>query len=140
MKRGRLKRKRGVTLVVIDKGLLKELLESAEALHPREVILVLRGKIEQGEGERKINVTDYLIPPQAIHGISSSAFNPHMIPIDFSIVGTMHSHPSGVLLPSITDLNFMVGFFAVIVVPPYRDPRDVATFDRRGEPVHLVVE
>ncbi len=140
MKRGRLKRKRGVTLVVIDKGLLKELLESAEAFHPREVILVLRGKIEQGEGERKINVTDYLIPPQAIHGISSSAFNPHMIPIDFSIVGTMHSHPSGVLLPSITDLNFMVGFFAVIVGPPYRDSRDVAAFDRRGEPVHLVVE
>ena len=45
----------------------------------------------------------------------SSHFNPYFLPIDFSIIGTVHSHPSGVLKPSIADLNHGYGKIMLIM-------------------------
>ncbi|MFQ5710747.1 MAG: Mov34/MPN/PAD-1 family protein [Candidatus Geothermarchaeales archaeon] len=127
-------------IVEIDGDLLQELLENARVIHPREVILILRGKIKRKRGMRRVSISDYLLPPQALHGTSSSSFNLHMLPLDFSMVGTLHSHPSGLLEPSVTDLNQMVGLFAVIVAPPYRGVGDVAVFDRMGRPQTIEVK
>jgi len=53
-------------------------------------------------------------------------------------VGTAHSHPSGDLTPSPTDLNRFLGRVMVIVGFPYRE-EDVAVYDGRGRRVGLRV-
>src|SRR3989337_2264274 len=85
------------TKVTMPRELLEMIQESARHLHPRETILLLRGKASKDV----INVSDVLVPPLATYGRSFSAFPAHMLPIDFSIVGAAHSHPSGNLKPSV---------------------------------------
>lgn len=87
-KNGRRKSKQAT--VYVDFEVLKEILEIVKHSHPREIILLLRGRSKKNE----IHVTDYLVPPFAIGGRWFSHFNPYFSPMDFSIVGTAHSHPS----------------------------------------------
>jgi proteasome lid subunit RPN8/RPN11 len=101
----------------------------AQMLHPREAILLLKGKVDK----HRISVNDTLIPPLATHGNTFSTFPLHMLPIDFSIVGVAHSHPSGVLRPSVTDLNKFYGRIMVITAYPYRSEKNLAIFDREGK-------
>jgi len=98
-------------------------------LHPREAILLLKGKT----GKRGILVNDTLIPPLATHGNTFSAFPLSMLPIDFSIVGVAHSHPSGTLRPSVTDLNKFYGRIMVIAAYPYQSKENIAVFDPEGK-------
>jgi proteasome lid subunit RPN8/RPN11 len=62
-----------------------------------------------------------------------------MLPMDFSIVGTVHSHPSGNLTPSHTDLNHVFGSVLMIVGFPFTDERNVAVYSRNGEKLTLQV-
>ena len=55
-----------------------------------------------------------------------------MLPLDTSILGIAHSHPNGVLRPSLEDLNHYYGRLMIIVGPPYESEKDVALFDREG--------
>jgi proteasome lid subunit RPN8/RPN11 len=97
--------------------------------HPREGILLLRGKVDK----EKIVVSDTQIPPFATHGHSFSSFPLYMLPIDFSIVGVAHSHPSGASRPSTMDLNKFYGRIMTIIAYPYQTKRDIAVFDREGK-------
>ena len=98
-------------------------------LHPREAILLLKGKVDK----HRILVNDTQIPPLATHGNTFSTFPLHMLPIDFSIVGVAHSHPSGALRPSVTDLNKFYSRIMVITAYPYRSEKNVAMFNREGK-------
>jgi len=104
-------------------------------LHPREAILLLKGKVDKN----RIMVNDTQIPPLATHGNTFSTFPLHMLPIDFSIVGVAHSHPSGALRPSVTDLNKFYGQIMVITAYPYRSEKNLAIFDREGKPLKYEV-
>jgi len=123
------------THVTIKKEMLEMLLESAKALHPRETIVLLRGKANKDA----IDVSEVLIPPLAMYGKSFSSFPPHMLPIDFSIIGIAHSHPSGGLRPSVEDVNHPFGRIAVIVASPYKGQEDVAAYDRDGKRLTMLV-
>jgi len=103
-------------------------LEYARTCHPREGVLLLRGRVDEG----RVLVEEVEVPPFSVHGLGFSSFPLHMLPIDFSIVGTAHSHPSGILRPSITDLNRFYGRIMVIVAYPYASERHIAVFDRKG--------
>jgi proteasome lid subunit RPN8/RPN11 len=120
--------------LVMGRGVLEALLESARQLHPRETLLLLRGR---RRGER-VEVTEFLLPPFAQRGRGFVGFSPHDLPLDPSLVGTAHSHPSGDLTPSPTDLNRFLGRVMVIVGFPYRE-EDVAVYDGRGRRVGLRV-
>lgn len=104
-------------------------------LHPREAILLLRGKV----AKHRIVVNDTLIPPLATHGNTFSTFPLHTLPIDFSIVGVAHSHPSGALRPSVTDLNKFYGRIMVIIAHPYQSEKNIAIFDQEGKPLKYEV-
>jgi len=114
--------------ILIKRVVIESILSYAQMLHPREAVLLLKGKVNK----HRIVVKDTQIPPLATHGNTFSAFPLHMLPIDFSIVGVAHSHPSGALRPSITDLNKFYGRVMVIVAYPYRSEGDMALFDREG--------
>jgi proteasome lid subunit RPN8/RPN11 len=121
------------TTVSISQDLLQTVLECAKNVYPREIILLLRG-------ERKkdlIAVTELLVPPLANYGQGFANIRLHMLPMDFSIVGTAHSHPSGNLTPSDTDLNHFFGTILMIAGSPYTDEKNVAVYDRSGEKLAL---
>lgn len=121
--------------VVIRKEQLEFIFESARRLHPRETILLLRGK----SNKEAINISEVLVPPLAVHGRGFSGFPSHMLPMDFSIVGTAHSHPSGNLKLSVGDLNFAMGRVILIVAFPYHDLDNAATYGRDGEKLELEI-
>jgi len=58
---------------------------------------------------------------------------------DFSLVGTVHSHPSGDNSPSDVDLNYFFGRILMIVGYPYEGAGCVAVYDSNGDRVPLQV-
>jgi len=118
--------------VTISRKLLLSILRSARASYPRETVLLLRGR---SKGE-KIEVTDILIPPLATHGRGFAAFPLHLLPIDFTLVGSVHSHPSGVLEPSVGDLNRRFSKVTMIVAYPFQE-QNVGVFNDAGKRITL---
>jgi len=115
--------------IVFDSKVVDSLLSYSRILHPREGVLLLRGKVDK----EKIVVSDVEIPPFATHGQTFTSFPLHTLPIDFSIIGVAHSHPSGALKPSTTDLNKFYGRIMVIIAYPYQTQQDMMVFDREGK-------
>ncbi|KYH39595.1 MAG: hypothetical protein AYL31_009280 [Candidatus Bathyarchaeota archaeon B26-1] len=121
--------------VVVNRSVIRSILDYAKACHPKEGILLLKGSLSKN----RITVNEVEIPPLAVHGFGFSNFPLHMLPLDFSVVGTAHSHPSGVLRPSITDLNKFYGRIMIIAAYPYRSEENVAVFDREGRLIEYEV-
>jgi proteasome lid subunit RPN8/RPN11 len=121
--------------VFIDRELVNMILDGAKRLYPRESFLLLRGKKIKNE----IKVSDILVPPLANYGRGFAQFQLHRLPMDFSIVGTVHSHPSGNPNPSSTDLNHMIGRVLMIMAYPFADERNIAVYDCDGKRVRLRV-
>ena len=121
--------------VSIPSELLETILEGAKQLYPRESFLLLRGKKSKGI----ISVSDLVVAPFAVHGNGFASYSPHMLPMDFSVVGTVHSHPSGNVQPSHVDLNHMMGRVLMIVGYPFADERCVAVYNSNGEKLALHV-
>lgn len=121
------------TTVSISHELLQTILEGARRLYPRETILLLRGKRKKN----LVTVSEFVVPPFATHGRNFANIPLHMLPMDFSIVGTVHSHPSGNLTPSSGDLNHFFGTILMIVGFPYVNERNVAAYNCDGEKLTL---
>ncbi len=121
------------TDVVMSRNLLEAIFENARSVYPRETILLLRGKISR----EKIEITDIIIPPLATHGKGFSGFPTYMLPMDFSLIGSVHSHPSGMAIPSVADLNRSFGRVMMIVAYPFLGKENVAVYSRSGEPFTL---
>ena len=62
-----------------------------------------------------------------------------MLPMDFSIVGTVHSHPSGNINPSNVDINHFFGRVLMIVGFPFASEENVAVYDSKGEKLQFQV-
>jgi len=120
--------------VYVAGGLLAEMLSFARDRHPREAVLLLRGRT----AKEAITLTDYLFPPFATTDSISASYPIHMLPIDFSIVGTAHSHPSGSLDMSPTDMNNMYSRISIVIAHPY-GPGDVAAYNKQAERVPIRV-
>ena len=123
------------TRVVIKKELLDMILEGAKRLHPKETIVLLRGKTNR-DG---VTVSGVLIPSLATYGKGFSSFPTHMLPMDFSIVGVAHSHPSGSLEPSVEDQNLSMGRIMLIVGFPYRGKENIGVYSRKDGSLSLEV-
>ena len=119
--------------VLVDRELLQTVFEGARRLYPKEMILLLRGK----KKKNLVKVSELVVPPLATYGSNFANIPLHMLPIDFSIVGTVHSHPSGNLTPSTADLNHVFGIILMIVGFPFADERNVAVYNRNGEKLTL---
>jgi len=105
-------------------------------MYPRETILLLRGKAEKDQ----ILISEILIPPLASHGRGFSGFSNVMLPMDLSVMGVSHSHPSGALKPSTQDLNHFYGRVMVITAHPFQSYNDIAVFNGNGDKIpHEVI-
>jgi proteasome lid subunit RPN8/RPN11 len=84
-------------------------------------------------------VTDVLVIPGTESNPVSATVKSNMIPNDMRAVGSVHSHPNGVLRPSDADLaTFGSGEVHIIIGYPYRRS-DWRAFDREGQPRSLEV-
>jgi proteasome lid subunit RPN8/RPN11 len=115
--------------------LLEAIFEGAKRLYPRETILLLRGK----KSKDVISVEELVVPPLATYGNGFANIPLHMLPMDFSIVGTVHSHPSGNLTLSDVDFNHFFGRILMIAGFPFANQKNIAVYNSHGEkvPFHI---
>lgn len=116
-------------------------LEASAETHPDEYMGMLRGEDahELGLDRDGTVVTDVLVIPGTESGPVSATVRTSMIPNDLKGVGSIHSHPNGVLKPSDADLRtFGRGTVHLILGAPY-DRESWRAFDSRGEPRELDV-
>ncbi len=119
----------------ISSKLLDSIFEGAKRLYPKETLLLLRGK----KSKEGIRVSDIVVPPLAVHGYGFANLPFHMLPMDFSVVGTVHSHPSGNLNPSNVDLNHFFGRVLMIVGFPFASIQNVGVYDSKGKKIQVKV-
>jgi len=114
---------------------LQAILEGARRLYSKETILLLRGEKKKDF----VKISELVVPQLATYGAGFANIPLYMLPMDFSIVGTVHSHPLGNLTPSATDLNRSFGVILMIVGFPYANERNAAVYNRNGEKLTLKV-
>lgn len=116
----------------IDRGVLEMVNESAKDTYPNEFVATMRA--EEGV------ITELLLLPGTIQGTRSGVLLLHMLPIDFSVVGTIHSHPSYSNHPSEADLALFgrFGNTHVIICLPY-DLTSWKAYDYNGKEIELEV-
>ena len=102
--------------------------------HPDEAILILRGKSKKGN----VVIDSLVIPPFSETGPDFAGFPSSFLPFDASYVGLVHSHPSGSVKPSVTDLHNFFGLVSLIVKSPYEND-DIFAWDRDGKSIELTV-
>jgi len=97
----------------IKKTCLDLILESAKSSYPKEFGGLLRA--------RGATITEVMLLPGTVQGDTHAIFNFAMLPIDFSIVGTVHSHPSYNATASSADRHLFskYGRVHIIVAMPF---------------------
>jgi len=123
------------TTVHIPSNILDAIYAGAKELYPRESFLMLRGR----KNKSVIQITDLVLAPFAVHGEGFAHFNPYMFTGDYSLVGTVHSHPSGNISPSDTDLNYFFGRVLMIVGYPFEGKSCIAAYDSEGDKIPIEI-
>lgn len=95
----------------ITRKCLDLVIESSKSNYPQEFGALLR--VDRVE---KHTIIEVVLLPGTISGDSHAIFHLHMLPIDYSIVGTVHSHPSSVLRPSDADLDLFSHFGKIHII------------------------
>jgi len=116
----------------IRRKTLRMILEASKDTYPKEFAAILRA--EEGV------ITELLLLPGTISGDVHAVFQLHMLPIDFSVVGTIHSHPSGNFRPSEADLQLFSHFGRIHIIAgrPYTED-SWSAYDHYGKPWKLEV-
>jgi len=124
--------------VSMNQELLDAIFDGAKHLYPRETILMLRGK----KVKDTIRINDLVIPPLANYGHGFANYQLHLLPMDFSLIGTVHSHPSGNITPSDVDFNHFFGRILMIVGFPFAGVQNVAVYNACKEklPIEVTME
>ncbi len=116
----------------IKKRTLRMILEASKSSYPNEFGALLRAE--------KGIIHELILVPGTESGERSALFKLHMMPLDFTIVGTVHSHPSGAIYPSGADLELWrrYGWVHIITGNPF-GREDWRCFTVSGEPRELKV-
>ena len=116
----------------IKKRTLRMILEASKSQYPNEFGALLRAE--------KGIIHELILLPGTESGETSALFRLYMLPVDFTIVGTVHSHPSGAVYPSDADLQLWrnFGWMHIITGSPF-GRNDWACFTTSGEQRNLKV-
>ncbi|MGA8536158.1 MAG: Mov34/MPN/PAD-1 family protein, partial [Thermoplasmata archaeon] len=85
-------------------------------------------------------ISELMLVPGGTAGRRHANFHLYMLPADLSVVGTVHSHPSGALHPSEADLRLFRnwGRRHIIIGSPF-SPGSWRAYDGNGAPISLQV-
>jgi len=119
----------------ITKKCLDLIIESAKSSYPKEFGALLRV-----DSKDRFTINELVLLPGTISGDSHAIFRLHMLPVDFSIVGTIHSHPSPVPYPSKADLELFRkhGKIHIIAAKPY-DYNSWRVYDHNGLKIDIKI-
>lgn len=95
----------------ITRKCLDLIFESSKSNYPQEFGALLR--VDRVD---KNTIIEVVLLPGTISGDSHAIFHLHMLPIDYSIVGTVHSHPSSIARPSDADLDLFNHFGKIHII------------------------
>jgi proteasome lid subunit RPN8/RPN11 len=132
---------RSSELLGIAAETLEFIMRASEQTHPNEYMGFLRADEAATLGLNRSGqvITDVLVIPGTESDSSSASVKTIMQPNSIQTVGSVHSHPNGVLRPSDADLmTFGKGEVHIIVGAPYGDG-DWQAFDTNGDPTSLDV-
>ena len=123
----------GTTPRAITRAALESALASARSAYPNEFGGVLRA-------EPPGVISELLLVPGGTAGRRHANFHLYMLPADLSVVGSVHSHPSGALHPSDADLQLFRswGRRHLILGAPYA-PGSWRAYDGNGRETSLEV-
>jgi proteasome lid subunit RPN8/RPN11 len=119
----------------IKSSCLDLIIESAKSVYPNEFGALLRI-----DDKQKNIISEIILLPGTIQGDSHTIFKLHMMPVDFNIIGTVHSHPSAFPIPSGADLELFRkhGRIHIIIASPY-DYFSWNAYDYKGEEIKIEV-
>ena len=125
-------RKGGLPVTAIKRSVLELIMAAARENYPNE----WSGQLRARDGV----IHELTMLPGTLQGRDNALVNLWMLPIDFSVVGSVHSHPSGNFSPSGADLEFFEKFGSVhiIVGRPYT-LRTWQAYDHNGETILLAI-
>ncbi|SDK67555.1 MULTISPECIES: Mov34/MPN/PAD-1 family protein [Natronorubrum] len=132
---------RSSSILGIAEETLEFAIESSEASHPNEYMGFLRGTEAErlGLDSDGLVITDILVVPGTESNSVSATVKTSQIPNDVKALGSVHSHPNGVISPSAADLEtFGRGSVHIIIGAPYRRS-DWQAFDSQGQRTQLNV-
>ncbi len=111
------------------------IIESAKSIYPNEFGALLRV-----DDKQKSTISEIILLPGTVQGDSHAIFKLHMMPIDFNIVGTVHSHPSPFPIPSDADLELFGkhGRVHIIIANPYNHSSWKA-YDYNGKEIKIEI-
>ena len=113
-------------------GVIEFISAAAQESHPNEFGGTLRANGD--------TIVEVLLVPGTTSGRTHATFQLHMLPIDFTVKGTVHSHPGGNPNPSNADRELFerYGSTHIIIAEPY-NARTWRAYDGRGQPIRLEV-
>ena len=116
----------------IDGETLRFILDASRSTHPREFAGVLRAAGDV--------IKEILMLPGTLSSDKSAVLRLHMLPIDPSACGTVHSHPSSSASLSREDMALFAKFGRVhiVVAFPY-DENSWKAYNHRGQGIKLEV-
>jgi proteasome lid subunit RPN8/RPN11 len=117
--------------IELTKSLVESLLAYSRDQYPNEMLVLLRAK----RSKEVLRIHQVVFAPFMASGHAEATFNPYQVPIDSSIVGTAHSHPSGSNSPSLQDLLQVYGSIMMILAYPFAGTDCIGVYDARGNPL-----
>ena len=119
----------------IKKQCLELILECSKSNYPNEF-----GGLLRVDAEEKNTIKEIVILPGTVSGDAHAIFQLHMLPIDFSIVGTVHSHPSPSYRPSDADLHLFqkYGKVHIIAAHPFTES-SWGAYNYRGNKLEMKI-
>ena len=119
----------------IKRECLDFILECAKSSYPNEF-----GGLLRIDPDEKQSIIEIVILPGTISGDSHAIFKLHMLPIDFSIVGTVHSHPTISFQPSDADVLLFRKYGKVHIVVAYPfTTTSWKSYNHNGKEIDMVV-
>ena len=119
----------------ITKNCLDLIFACAKDSHPKEF-----GGLLRVDDTLKDTIIELVLLPGTISGDSHAIFKLHMMPVDFSIVGTVHSHPSPSANPSEADLTLFRKHGKIHIISAYPYNRTSFNgFNQKGEKIKIEI-
>jgi len=120
--------------ILIKRDVLEFILGVSREVYPKEFSGLLRGTEEL--------IGEVLIIPGTVFGNRFATTPLYRAPIDYSIIGSVHSHPARNFKPSRADIRFFgkTGFVHLILRQPYAGIQDIAAYDQQGNRLELGVQ
>ncbi len=116
----------------ITRKCLRMILEASRDMYPNEFGAFLR--VEEGL------IDELVMIPGTVMGRRHAIFQTWLLPPNMHVVGTVHSHPSGVYMPSEEDRNLFSNFSGIHIITGYPYTEGTwAAWTNKGERVPLTI-